>query len=139
MGVVQPNPTFSPSSIASRGLPPDGLFDATKPLSPPKSAFASSPILSTFEARGRLQRQAETEIDDLGSAEARGRRFVDMRRLLDAIRMRENGASTADIERRFGLGAGLLDKLGRPGVISHIASQPGTLESKPATQPRSSS
>lgn len=124
MGVVQPNPTFSPSSIASHQRPHGDVPDGAKSFSrsPSHAAFPGSPILSTFEARDRLQRQADADFNALGSTHSGGRHFLDMRHLLDAIRMRESGASLPDIERHLGLGTGLLEKLGKPGVISHISS-----------------
>lgn len=50
-----------------------------------------------------------------------GRRFVDMRTLIDAIRMRDSGVPLAGIEERLGLERGLLGKLSGPEVLSHVS------------------
>lgn len=55
----------------------------------------------------------------MGSGNSQGRRFMDMRTLIDAIRMLDQGMSRTDIETRLNLKKGLLDKLGRPGILSH--------------------
>lgn len=121
MGVVQPNPTFSPSSTVSHPPPNGGPLDTSKLVVPSSASFHGSPILTTFEARDRLRSQAEAELHDLGSAHAKGRRFADMRHLLDAIRMRDSGASLREVERNLGLRAGILERLGKPGVVSHAS------------------
>lgn len=117
MGVVQPNPTYSPSSTAD--VPsPAGIPNQTigAPQFPPKKA---NPTLSALEARRRLQHQAEKEFEALGSANPTGRRLVDMRTLIDALQLLNRGAPQADVEKRLQLEAGLLGKLGGPRIISH--------------------
>ncbi|CAH0037739.1 unnamed protein product [Clonostachys rhizophaga] len=127
MGVVQPNPTFSPSSRAARkhGPPPPRRplepNGPTAPLAPLFAPSTSNTTLSALDARRRLQKQAEAELDPMQQRSLQGRRFVDMRTLIDAIRMRDSGVPLAGIEERLGLERGLLGKLSGPEVLSHVS------------------
>jgi hypothetical protein len=119
MGVVDPNPTYSPSSTAS----PE-FIDG--PYSPPQGpAFPSArnnTTLSVLEARRRVQQHADEDFDAIGRASSTGRRFVDVRTLVEALQLRDRGVSKAEIEKRLSLQPDLLDKLGRPGILSHATS-----------------
>ncbi|CAH0056783.1 unnamed protein product [Clonostachys solani] len=127
MGVVQPNPTFSPSSRAARkhGPPPPPRplepNGPTAPLAPRFAPSTSNTTLSALDARRRLQELADAELDPTRRSGLQGRRFVDMRTLIDAIRMRDSGLPLAGIEERLGLEPGLLGKLNGPEVLSHVS------------------
>lgn len=119
MGVVQPNPTCSPSSTAVpyQMMPgPDRPLDS---LSPTFTPSKTNPTLSALEARRQLQHQAEIEFETLGTSETNGRRFVDMRTLVDALALLDRGTPRQEVEKRLSLENGLLEKLGGPSILSH--------------------
>ena len=117
MGVVQPNPTYSPSSRAEVQSPA-GIPNQTigAPQFPPKRA---NPTLSALEARRQLQRQAEKEFENMGLVGSSGRRLVDIRTLVDALQLLNRGWPQADVESRLQLEVGLLDKLGGSNILTH--------------------
>ncbi|KAI9171888.1 hypothetical protein HJFPF1_01379 [Paramyrothecium foliicola] len=117
MGIVQPNPTFSPSSTAGPAIP-NGPTAPLGPLFPPARSNAT---LSVLESRRHIQQQAEDEVESLGLGTSQGRRFVDMRTMVEAIQLRGQGYATIDIEKKLRLQPGLLAKLGPPGLVSHAA------------------
>lgn len=121
MGVAQPHPTYSPSSTASRHISAPGINDGPIHTQASQPFSRSNPVLSVLESRQRLQRQARTEFDALGEGRKDLRQFIDMRLILTAMRMRRDGAAMADIEHQLQLRRGLLNKLGRPGVLSHVS------------------
>uniref|UniRef100_A0A0B7K345 Helix-turn-helix domain-containing protein n=1 Tax=Bionectria ochroleuca TaxID=29856 RepID=A0A0B7K345_BIOOC len=93
----------------------------TAPLAPRFAPSTSNTTLSALDARRRLQKLAEAELDPMQRSGLQGRRFVDMRTLIDAIRMRDSGVPLAGIEERLGLEPGLLGKLSGPEVLSHVS------------------
>lgn len=118
MGVVTPNPTFSPSSRAG-GPPLEHVDMPAGPMFPPSRR---NPTLSVLESRRALQKLADEDLEDmnrLGNKAAR--RFMDTRTLVDALELMGRGQNPRDVERRFGLKEGLLDKLGKSNVVEHIA------------------
>ncbi|KAF4121764.1 hypothetical protein GMORB2_1603 [Geosmithia morbida] len=66
-----------------------------------------------------MQHRAEAEFEAMGTSGAQGRSFVDMRTLIDAIRLLDHGVPRAEIEKKLHMKHGLLNKLGRPGILSH--------------------
>ncbi|KAK7421668.1 hypothetical protein QQZ08_009842 [Neonectria magnoliae] len=116
MGMADPNPTYSPSSTASRHLGPQA------PLGPTFAPNRSNPALMALDARSRLQQEAEEDFESMGRANTQGRRFLDMRTMVDAIKLRGHGLADKDIEARLRIRPGLLDKLGRQGVLAHVTS-----------------
>ncbi|KAF7563257.1 hypothetical protein G7046_g874 [Stylonectria norvegica] len=117
MGIAQPNPTYSPSSTASSHLGPHA------PIAP--SSFPSARgnrTLSALDARQRLQQEADNDLEAIGRTGAQGRRFLDMRTVVDAIKLRDHGQSPREIEIKLRIQPGLLDKLGRQGILSHVTS-----------------
>jgi hypothetical protein len=121
MGIAQPHPTYSPSSTASRHIPPAGIDAGGRQTLASQPPPTINPVLSVLQSRERLQRQAKTEFDALGEGHTDARHFIDMRLILTAMRMRRDGAAVSDIEHQLRLRPGLLSKLGRPGVLSHIS------------------
>ncbi|PSR87394.1 hypothetical protein BD289DRAFT_452768 [Coniella lustricola] len=109
IGVVQPNPTYSPSSTA---LPFSSPLQESEHSGPIFPSSASNPVLSALEARRRLADQAEAEFESLGLSSATGRSFLQAGMIRDALVMRERGASDADIEHRLNLKKGVLARLG---------------------------
>lgn len=118
MGIVDPNPTYSPSSTAGPqlgGTP----SSAAGPVFP---SAKNNTTLSVLEARSRLQQQAEEDLEAFNRAGNKAqRRFLDMRTLIDAIQLQDRGMSAAEVERKLGLAPNLLSKFGRPGVLTHIS------------------
>lgn len=116
MGIAEPNPTFSPSSTAfAQSLAPE-------PAYPDFPAARNNATLSVLEARRQLQQLAEEDFEAQGRASSQGRRFLDMRTLVQAQQLRERGVPTANIEQQLRLQPRLLERLGRPSIISHVAS-----------------
>ncbi|OAQ73394.1 hypothetical protein VFPPC_13002 [Pochonia chlamydosporia 170] len=115
MGVVQPNPTFSPSSTAKTHMRQE-LSDT------PKYALSShNATLSVLEAREFLQQQADDDTAKVGQTRSHGRRFVDMRTLIDSLRLRDQGVPYTAIEERLKLQPGTLGRLGRRGILAHLS------------------
>lgn len=89
------------------------------PIFPPSR---SNPTLSVLESRRALQKLAEEDLEEmnrLGNKAAR--RFMDTRTLVDALELMGRGQNPRDVEKRFGLKEGLLDKFGKKNVVEHIA------------------
>lgn len=115
MGVVQPNPTFSPSSTAQT-FPQQVANDASSPRYP---SVKHNATLSVLEARQYLQQQANDDFASLSRPGKHTKRFIDMRTLIDAMRLRDRGIAHTTIEERLNLQPGAVKKLGRHGVLSH--------------------
>ncbi|KAM0418704.1 hypothetical protein ACHAPT_012403 [Fusarium lateritium] len=114
MGIAEPNPTYSPSSTASSRLGPQA----------PGPSFApsrSNPTLAALDARQRLQEEAEEDFAAIGRG-VEGRRFLDMRTVVDAMKLRDRGVADREIESRLRIQPGLLGKLGQQGILSHVTS-----------------
>lgn len=116
MGIVQPNPTLSNSSTAKPNLSPESLDVPPGPLFPPAKRNTT---LSVLEARRRLEQIAAEDLENMGRGEGR-RRQADMRTIVDAVQLLNNGWPIADVEKRLRLSSGLLSKLGPSGVLTHI-------------------
>lgn len=125
MGIVDPNPTFSPSSRAGNTL--DALQHGGMPSSAAGPIFPSSRAnltLSALASRRAVQERADADMErfqQVGIREAR-RRYVDMRTLADALQLLDKGVAARDVENRLGMEAGLLRKLGPKGVLTHLAN-----------------
>ncbi|PMB64243.1 hypothetical protein BM221_010038 [Beauveria bassiana] len=122
MGIVDPNPTYSPSSRAAgahhlRGLP----SSAAGPIFPASTANVT---LSALAARQRVQERAEADMERFQQVGMRGaaRRYVDMRTLSDALQLLERGVPREEVEARMGMQEGLLARLGRKGVLTHLVN-----------------
>lgn len=123
IGVVQPNPTYSPSSTASptttssQSLQEHGGGGGGGPVFPSPSNNA---VLSALEARERLSREAEEEFESLGLSGGQGRRFLTSGMIRDVLVMRERGASDGEIENRFNLRRGVVRRLGPRGLVQPV-------------------
>ncbi|CAM1510102.1 Fc.00g004370.m01.CDS01 [Cosmosporella sp. VM-42] len=116
MGVADPNPTYSPSSTAAPQV--------AHQMAPGPSSFPSArgnQTLTALDARQRLQQLAEEDLEAM-SRGVEGRRFLDMRTVVDAVKLRDHGMPHKDIETRLRIQPGLLDTLGRKGILSHVTS-----------------
>lgn len=116
MGVAEPNPTWSPSSTAD--VSSMLSQQPTAPLAPQFAPSTSNTTLSVLENRSRLQELADREFE----AGAERRRFVDVRGLVEAVRMREKGWADADIEDKLRLQEGVVSRLGNKKLVKHLAT-----------------
>ncbi|TDZ46020.1 hypothetical protein CTRI78_v009131 [Colletotrichum trifolii] len=96
MGVVQPNPTFSPTSTAQQ-FPHAAATQSPGPLYP---SISRNQTLGTLEARRKMQQRATEEFEGL----------------VQVLLMREKGHTATDIEQRFDLKKGVIERLGRQGI-----------------------
>lgn len=122
MGIVDPNPTYSPSSRAGGAHHlGGGLSSAAGPIFPSSRANVT---LSALESRRAVQERAEQDTERFQQVGIRGaqRRYVDMRTLSDALQLLDKGVAAAEVEARMGMQAGLLQKLGRKGVLTHLVN-----------------
>ncbi len=120
MGIVDPNPTYSPSSRATPGGVPSS---AAGPIFPSQQQHANV-TLSALASRGRVQERAAADTERFQQVGIRGaaRRYVDMRTLSDALQLLDKGVSAREVEGRMGMQEGLLERLGRKGVVTHLVN-----------------
>ena len=117
MGIVQPNPTYSPSSIAS---PFSGdASGIAQTLSKPQFPSARhNPTLGVLEARRRIEEQAKEELENLGKSTDKGKQFLDVTTVKQILVLRDRGVSASDIEARLRLRPGVVAGLGPKGIVS---------------------
>lgn len=122
IGVVQPNPTYSPSSTASPTTTSSSQPATTHEHSggPVFPSPSNNAVLSALEARERLAREAEEEFESLGLSSGQGRRFLTSGMIRDVLVMRERGASDGEIENRFNLRRGVVRRLGPKGLVQPV-------------------
>ncbi|KAK7708814.1 hypothetical protein SLS57_008875 [Botryosphaeria dothidea] len=140
MGAVDPNPYASNSSTspyepqrrpaepASATPTRDQLPDFSagpNPYGPPTGApmppRMHNPALTILSARERLAAEAEQEFANVGRRGAPGRRFLDVVEVRKALVLRDQrGKAPGEIEKRLGLGEGVVGKLGPKGVLEVI-------------------
>ncbi|OQO03737.1 hypothetical protein B0A48_10402 [Cryoendolithus antarcticus] len=115
LGAVQPNPTLSESSTFNPQFPSSSSAPSTS--QPPR---ATNPALLVLEARARLQAEADREFLEAGRGKA-GRQFLDAYTIRQILVMRDGqGKSGAEIEKKMGLKAGVVGRLGKRGVVSVV-------------------
>lgn len=120
MGIAEPNPTYSPSSTASpQAQSPFPSSSGPSPTQPLYPSARQNTTLSALEARRRLQDEADRENEE-GTAR---RRFVDVRTVVDAVKLRDSGWKAADVEARLGLQEGFLGRLGKKQVVRHVTTE----------------
>lgn len=117
MGVVDPQPTYSPSSRAAGGIP----SSAAGPIFP---STQTNVTLSALASRRQVQARADADTERFQQVGLRGaaRRYVDMRTLADALQLLDKGVPAGEVEARMGMQEGLLARLGRKGVVTHLAN-----------------
>ena len=82
---------------------------------------ASNPALLVVTARKRLTEAADKEAEHFGHAGHPGRSFLDALTIQQVLTMRDKqGKRREDIERFLGLKKGVLERLGKDGVVSRI-------------------
>ncbi|KAI1325745.1 hypothetical protein F5Y16DRAFT_255566 [Xylariaceae sp. FL0255] len=125
MGIANPNPTLSNSStVASSGSYDANLNPTSQTSSSPSTNTAASPsyptaprntTLNALQARASLQERAEAEFTDPSG----GREFLDAARLRQLLIMQTvHKVPAREIEKRFGLKQGVVDRIGPVGVTT---------------------
>lgn len=144
MGIVQPNPTFSPSSTAgpvhlpATGSRPTGgaevrghdadilrqienhqrqYASARPPSASASGSNRPNTTLTVLEARRRIQDQAAADSESFSQ---KGREFLSALTLRDALVLRSRGMPPAAIEQRLRLKPGVIARLGRPGLVEAL-------------------
>ena len=115
MGIAQPKPTYSPSSIASRVTRHQATNSQTQGAKKGENN-TNNTILSVLEARQRIQQTATEELHAEGVAADQLKRFVTMKDLTTAIRLRNQGTTPEAIESRLRLQKGTIERLGNSYV-----------------------
>ena len=117
LGAVQPSPTFSNSSTFNQAAPSPSSPNGTTPTpGTNQQVFPSpsqNPALRTVEARDRLAQDYEREVVDAGKRGHEGREFLDVVTIRQVLAFRDGkGMEAGEIERRMGLKAGVVGRLG---------------------------
>ncbi|KAK4129381.1 hypothetical protein N657DRAFT_677014 [Parathielavia appendiculata] len=116
MGIVQPNPIFSASSIAS---PFPDAYGIPHSLSNPQYPSSSSnATLSVLEMRRQIEARAKDELDNMGKSTDKGKEFLDIATVKQILVLQQGGASARDIESRLGLKPGVVARLGPQGIVT---------------------
>jgi hypothetical protein len=116
MGIVQPNPTFSPSSIASPLPDASGIRQS---LSTPRFPSSSNnATLGVLEIRRQLEARARQELDNMGKSTDKGKEFLDIGTIKKILVLRQEGVSATDTEARLGLKPGVVARLGPQGIVA---------------------
>ncbi|AEO70186.1 uncharacterized protein THITE_2121256 [Thermothielavioides terrestris NRRL 8126] len=116
MGIVQPNPTYSPSSIASPFQDASGISQS---LSTPRFPSSSSnATLGVLEVRRRLEARAKDELENVGKSTDTGREFLDISTVKQILLRRQRGESATEIEARLNLKPGVVARLGPESVVA---------------------
>ncbi|EAW10334.1 uncharacterized protein ACLA_048030 [Aspergillus clavatus NRRL 1] len=118
IGPVTPNPTFSRTSAfnpRSAGAP------TTQPGQQPVFPTATNPALLVLAARQKIATAAEAEVEEIGRPGFAGREFLDAFTIRQALTMRDRqGLSEGEIEGVLRLKKGVLERLGRKGVVGEV-------------------
>ncbi|KAK4229687.1 hypothetical protein QBC38DRAFT_471343 [Podospora fimiseda] len=116
MGIAQPNPTYSPSSIAQPLVDASGIDQSiSKPSFP---AAANNATLGVLESRRRLERQAQEEMENFGTSRDKGHEFINISVVKQILTLQERGESAARIEKHLNLKPGLVARLGQKGIVT---------------------
>jgi hypothetical protein len=114
MGIVDPNPTYSPSSTAA-----SQYTISTKPSSSGASR-TSNHTLVALERRRRLQQLADAEFENLGQSGQTGREFLDIDTITRILLLRKRGLSASSIEKQLKLKPGVVERLAGSGTIDLV-------------------
>ncbi|KAE8348706.1 hypothetical protein BDV28DRAFT_142925 [Aspergillus coremiiformis] len=114
IGPVSPAPTRSNTSTFASSAQRD---DSTQTVFP----RASNPALLVITARQKIAKMAELETGSVGRRGFTGREFMDALTIRQALSMRDRqGMPAGEIERLLGLKKGVMDRLGKKGVVSEV-------------------
>ena len=83
-----------------------------------------------LQARSDLAARAEKEFEALGRKGFPGREFLDVVQIRQVLMMRdERGMRSDEIEGRLGLKPGVVEKLGKRGLVSDVGAMEAGKES----------
>jgi hypothetical protein len=116
MGIAQPQPTYSPSSIASHFPDASGIGQSFSAPQFPSSS--SNATLNVLQVRRQIEQRARGELDNTGKSTDKGREFLDIGTVKQMLALRQGGASAADIEARLRLKPGVVARLGPAGMVA---------------------
>ncbi|KIH88254.1 hypothetical protein SPBR_07755 [Sporothrix brasiliensis 5110] len=154
MGIVQPNPTFSPSSTAgpvqlpTTGSRPTGGAevrghddDMLRLIARNRQQYVQSPAtaprpnttLSVLDARRRIQDLAAADDEDMAES---GREFLSALTLRDTLVLRSRGVDPAVIEKRLRLKGGVVARLGPRGLVEALHAADSAEEASKAESKR---
>lgn len=109
IGPVNPNPTLSHSSTFNRSS-----MQTVFPT-------ASNPGLLAVSARQRITKAAQEEMDQMSRGDYRGRQFLDALTIQQALNMRDlQRMPLREIERTLRLKEGVMDRLGKEGIVARV-------------------
>ena len=119
LGPVVPNPTQSNSSTFNHSK--SSVQFQPSASTPSQSVFPNerqNPAVSLLTARYRLAEEAELEFSNTGRKGSEGRQFLDVVTIRQILVLREEeGLGSGEIERRLGLRKGVVDRLGKRGLV----------------------
>ncbi|KAE8380945.1 Oligosaccharyltransferase subunit Ribophorin II-domain-containing protein [Aspergillus bertholletiae] len=114
IGPVSPTPTLSNSSTFASGAQRGDSIQTVFPR-------ASNPALLVVTARQKIAKAAEQEVDMLGRPGFAGREYLDALTIRQALSMRDRqGLPSGEIERLLRLKRGVVDRLGKKGLVSEV-------------------
>lgn len=122
LGAVQPSPTYSPSS---RFNAKDKTQVTARQHNRQETVFPdprNNPAVVLLRVRQSIQEAADAEFLQTGKSGHQGRRYLDVGTIRQALVLRDQGIKAADIEARLDLKKGVLDRLGRPGIVGAVNS-----------------
>ncbi|PLB54632.1 hypothetical protein P170DRAFT_505365 [Aspergillus steynii IBT 23096] len=115
IGPVNPVPTYSPTSTFSP-QPSQQRGPAQPAITP-----ASNPALLVYHAREQINKIAKYEVENIGRPSFAGRQFLDAVTIRQALSMRDRqGIRPGEIERILRLKKGVVDRLGKQGVVAEL-------------------
>lgn len=119
IGPVNPAPTYSHSSTFNPAASATPQTDQSAQAIFPQSA--TNPALLVLNARERVTQAAEREAEQVGKPSFAGREFVDALTIRQAISMRDKqGLPPAEIESTLQLRKGVVERLGKRGIVSEV-------------------
>jgi hypothetical protein len=107
--------TFPTSSVppAAQQAPDQNIF--------PSQSASTNPAIALVAARERWAALYNSDNDNLGRPNYEGRQLLTIREVKDVLRAREDGSkSLREMEKTMRLKPGILDKLGREGVVMNV-------------------
>lgn len=115
LGAVQPNTMFSTMFSHSSTFHRTTAPRLEHPQFPDPS---SNPAIQILLARDRLAAEAEKEFTEAGRKSHPGRQFLDIFLIRQVLMLRdEKMVSPEEIERRLGLKPGVVQRLGKKGIV----------------------
>lgn len=110
LGAVQPNTMYSPSSTFHQTV----STDKHSPFPDPRT----NPAVQALQARDRFAAEAEQEFEAQGTSRHGGRQYLDVHTIRQILTLRDDrDTPPAEIERQLDLRPGVVERLGKKGVL----------------------